>query len=726
MRASYMLRMNSMREVIRVVFLACVFMIGFCHAKAETYTNYVDPFIGSDDTRWVYFSPVSVPLGLIASGPITSGVGGYDGGGNKIGYEYGSRYLYGISAIKEYQLSSLLILPICGVENQHKSEVVAGSEKARPGYYAVDLKNGNSLIKLEATSTQRSLAVRSNFEHCDDKKIVVRYSEALGEGGLAGENKSSGYAEVFKNGVGGWTEIEPPYLKKRVRVYFYIDTKGKDFSVQKDRIVFYSKAVDDLRVGISFTGIDGAVKNIQESAEKSFEVVKEQAGESWDVMLSRVVVDSVNKKDKIKFYTALWNVIRSKNIVDDVDGAYLAYNGTIGFYDNSKLHIFNTDSLWGSHWTLNQVYSLFFEDLALYYARGLLKVYDDTGWMPDGWAVNETAPGMPTNTSSIFLASLITKKLLANSAILKEAILKNNKSIDDRPYGFGKEGMRDYVLKGYIPIQEGVYGAASSTVERSFDDFCANNAIKILTGTGDPYLSRSMLNHRQLLDSNAGWFVPLQPDGSFVQHFNPESGAYFAEGNSYQYTFYPVHDLKFIVASIGPLKYKKRLEQAIVNSSAVGYSLNGNTSGYSSLNYNPGNQVSMQMPWIFHALNEPEKTWFYVNDVLSRFYGTTPTRGYGIKQDEDQGQLSAWFLLSSLGLFDLAGNCDSKTIYSLIPPLFKEVRFRIAANDFVIKNDATNPGSGFCVAYNGELRKPYITYEELRSGGELHFTNGCD
>lgn len=728
----------------------------------ENLTDFVDPFIGSHQSRWFYFSPVSAPFGMVAAGPISNGLGGYLGGGHVVGYDFNSESLSGIVFVKVYQLGGLLILPKCSlqkdVKNIFQAKVLKNTEKAKPGFYAVKIQDSGGRILVSVTASQRAAIMNIVFQcghTCEQKVVAVNYGDTLGESGEIGKDATMGRIKLLNEyELIGSTTIKPPYLPDKVTIYFYIRF-DQPYKIEKSGTKYillkFRENEVNAKIGISYTSCMAAKNNlIAEINGKNFAQVFNSTSQSWNRLLHRIQVSSESLRLKKIFYTSLWNALRGRSIADNYDGTYPVYGSArysplwrillkdsdfiYGIYpdsrsvkqllhpsvdNNNENHIFNTDSLWGGHWTLNQFWSLFYREFAISFARFLLQIYDDSGWMPDGWAINQPAQGMPTNTSSNFLASLITKDIyIADKNKIIAAILDNNLKSQLAPKGFSKRGIKEFRTKGYISVECPVYGATSSTLEFSFDDFCANNAILKLTGADNNTLKNATKNYINVFSNQYKFFAPKRASGKFIENFDPMSGYTFAEGNAIQYLWYVPHDLSYLVTLIGKDLFQKRLILYLNDAKKIHYSPRGNTSGYYSLTYNPGNQVGLHTPWLFHFLDRPDLTKYYVNDVLHSFYGDSPYDGYGLGQDEDQGQLSAWYVLSAVGFFDVSGNCSIPNIYYAIPPLFKRVVVQLDSNrQLVIVNNADLAIN--TVYYNGKKHAPWFSFDELNNGGVI-------
>jgi predicted alpha-1,2-mannosidase len=617
-----------------------------------------------------------------------------------------------------------LFLPLCrGVKNNSDFNVKLnkGSEVAFPGFYSV-IYDKKSEVYL--TSTKRVGYLKSKL-NCDGENYLnINYTDSVGESGLVGQTTSQGEL-LFKSPQHFYIRYRffPPYARKPSTVFIYVHSKYPLKSVfDNGRVIqFSSKNEIDIKVSISFTSFENAFNNYQsESANKSFDSIVTDSIESWNTVLSKFLITDENVKNKTKFYTALWHSMLGRGIADDFNGDYLKFNGDIGNIPKGT-HIYNTDSLWGMHWNLNQVWSLFYTDQAVSFGKYLLRIYKDVGMMPDGWLINQPVPGMPYNSSNLYLASLINKGIIfGDKKEIVAAIL--SRRFTSPLYGFANEGYDSFVKFGYVPLELPVYGAASSTLEYSFADNCSNNIYKKITGNNDEIFIKSQNNFKNIYSEKGKFFLARDKFGKFEQFENYRNAKHFAEGNIFQYQWYLPHRIDFLIQKLGHIEFERRLNYSLSESEKSNFSIAGtNVSGYTNLLYNHGNQVGLHTPWLFHYVNKPNLSYKFVSSILNRFYRTSKD-GYGGGQDDDQGQLSGWFVLASLGLFNFNGECDSSNSYSLIPPLFSKIETRVNNNRLVIKDNRADRSSfNFKVSFNGKGVDYKIPYEDLKKGGVIEF-----
>ena len=316
--------------------------------------------------------------------------------------------------------------------------------------------------------------------------------------------------------------------------------------------------------------------------------------------------------------------------------------------------------------------------------------------------------------------------------------LKNELDGENRPLGAGKIDTRYFVEYGYVPHldkgdgpDEAFMFSASHTLEYAYSAWAVAQWAKQLGKTDD---------YNRLMDLSKGWeriydpscnFVrPKKKDGTFIEDFNPmQVWRGFQEGNAWQYTFYVPHDAKGLVAKVGADVFNHRLDSIFTVSRKLIFSGGTEVGAFAGLQtlYNQGNQPCLHIPWMFNEAGHPSLTQKWVRAILNEFYGTDGIYGYGYGQDEDQGQLGAWYVISSLGLFDMKGLTDQAPSFALGSPLFDKITIRLndryyKGKEFVIevRNNSKQNDYVQSMNLNGKpLTDTRIPFSEIIQGGHL-------
>lgn len=751
-------------------------------APQEELSQYVEPRIGTAHCRWFHFAPGAMPFGMAKPGPSTNGSLGNASGWEATGYDYRDTSIEGFPCLHEFQVGGIVLMPTQGelktipglptdsVKKGYRSAFDRNTEVVQPGYYSVLLKDYQ--IKAEVTATPRVAFQRFSFSKGGENHILFDIGNRQGESGAA-VDASVVYTEDGR--IEGWVITEPEYVKKyqpgaQVPLYFsaVVDKQPDGFGVfNGDKVkqgvretkgvgagVYLTYQVKDsvqvtAKVGLSYTSVENARINLQKEAENlSFDEVKEQSHQTWENYLGRVRVETADKNNKIKFYTGLYHALLGRGLVNDVNGAYPHHNGTIGQLpmegDKPVHNLYNTDAIWGGQWNLAQIWALAYPEYLSDYISSHLQAYKDAGWLADGLANNRYVSGVGTNLLSTVIAGAYQCGIRDfDTKLAYEACLKNELDGKNRPLGAGKVDTEMFVKYGYVPHldkgdgpDEAFMFSASHTLEYSYSAWAVAQWAKE-NGDEKNYneLMRLSKGWERLYDASTNFIRPKKADGQFIEPFDPmQVWRGFQEGNAWQYTFYVPHDTKHLVEKVGADVFTARLDSIFTQSQKKIFSGGTEVGAFAGLQtlYNQGNQPCLHISWLFNEAGRPSLTQKWVRAILNEFYGTEGIHGYGYGQDEDQGQLGAWYVISSMGLFDVKGLTDSEPSVGLGAPLFDKITIQLndqyyKGKEFVIEvknNTVENP---YVQQYtlNGEaLHETRIPFSALTEGGYLQIEMG--
>ena len=324
-----------------------------------------------------------------------------------------------------------------------------------------------------------------------------------------------------------------------------------------------------------------------------------------------------------------------------------------------------------------------------------------------------------------------------------EAALKNELDGKDRPMGAGKLDTDRFVELGYVPHKdkgewpdEAWMFSASHTLEYSFSAYAVAQMAREL-GHDDDYARLMELSRgwEKIYDEDLNLVHPKWENGEFIGDFDPmQVWRGFQEGNAYQYTFYVPHDPKALIAKMGAEEFSARLDSIFARSKENIFSGGKTIDAFAGLRtyYNQGNQPCLHISWLFNQAGHPSLTQKWVRAILDDFYGTDGIHGYGYGQDEDQGQLGAWYVISSMGLFDVAGLCDSDPVFALGSPKFDKVTISLdkdyyPGDRFEIVTRNNGEGNIYASEYKLDgksLNSPSIPFKSVVSGGRLEVVLG--
>lgn len=767
----------------RLCFLViCMSIIMGCStstSSTKALVDYVDPNIGTAHCRWFFYTPAAIPFGMAKLAPSTDAHLGNPGGWQAVGYDFRHTSIEGFANFHEFQVGGVVFAPTVGelqtvpgeLENPdggYRSRFDKKDEVAAPGYYSVLLKDYG--VKAELTAMKRVGFHRYTYPKTELANLIFDIGNKQGE---SGEVKDA-EVQYFEDGrVEGYVITSPVYVNiyqkgADVRMYFsavlnkkpvQVGTFVKDvvnpgkhqekgpgaglymtFSTEEQEAV-------EVKVGLSYTSIENARFNREtEAADVTFDQAKKNATDVWNESLSRIYVEGGKETDKVKFYTGLFHALLGRGLASDANGYYPKNNGTVGRIaldeEGNPVHQhYNTDAIWGGFWNLTQLWSLAYPEYYSDWIKSQLLVYQDAGWLGDGIACSKYVSGVGTNFTSLAIAAAYNCGIRDFDVQQGyEAALKNEVEWRGRLEGAGKMDVRQFVERGYSPYEkrfdmvtreEGSGFGASHTMEYSFSSFAVSQFAKHL-GKEDDYKLLSNLSNgwKNLYDPETRLIRPKDAKGNFLEDFNPLAPwKGFQEGNAVQYTFYVPHQIDELVDLVGQETFNNRLDSIFLLSQKNIFGGGKEVDAFAGLKtvYNHGNQPNLHISWLFNFSGKPYLSQKWVRAILDEFYGLEGIHGYGYGQDEDQGQLGAWYVMSALGLFDVKGLTEIDPKFQIGAPLFDKVTVRLnkdyyPGEKFVI--EAKKQAVGDCYLQDISLNnRPQDTvqlpFSEVVKGGKL-------
>ena len=755
-------------------------------AAQESLTQYVNPLIGTAHCRWFHFAPGAQPFGMAKPGAATNASVGNKSGWEATGYDYRDTSIEGFPCLHEFQVGGVVLMPTSGelitvpgapgqAAEGYRSEFSHDDEVAQPGYYSVLLKRYG--IKAEVTATKRVAYQRFTFAKGDANHVLFDIGNRQGESGKAVD----AYVTVTPEGlVEGWVETLPEYVNKfqhgsTVKMFFSAQTDKRPSAIgtfvgekvmANDTVatgvgagayLTYSTEEGEAvtaQVGLSYTSLENARLNRKvetEDGKLTFDDVAAESHRIWEDYLSRIRVETDSRDDKVKFYTGLYHAILGRGLASDVNGAYPKNDGTIGQIPTDengtpKFSFYNTDGIWGGQWDLIQVWALAYPEYLSSYVSTHVQVYKDAGWMGDGIANSRYVSGVGTNQlGNVVAAAYLCGIRDFDVETAYEAARKNELDGTNRPMGAGKVDTDKFLKYGYVPHQdsgpwpdESWMFSASHTLEYSFGAYAVAQMAKEL-GKEEDYnrLMELSKGWEKIYDDKLHLIHPRLANGEFCDNFDPmQVWRGFQEGNAYQYTFYVPHDPKGLIGKMGAEEFSARLDSIFTWSEPKLFSGGTTIDAFAGLQtyYNQGNQPCLHISWLFNEAGRPSLTQKWVRRILDKFYGTDGIHGYGYGQDEDQGQLGAWYVISSLGFFDVAGLANTTPSVSLGSTKFDKVTIKLnpkyyKGKKFVIEAKGNSDSTPYVQRYvlNGEpLKDLRIPFSAITDGGKLEVEMGAE
>ena len=690
--------------------------------EAGTKKNYVDlvnPFVDSHRSRWFFFSSACRPFGMVSLSPDADTEHSWGSG-----YLYDSKQIRCFSHVHNWQMSGVAVMPTVGEfkghlgMNAYQSAFTHDGEIAKPGYHKVKLTDYD--ITAELTSTMRVGFHCYTFPKSDASYILFDTGAFLAHGPTA-------YSEVWKvsdKEIAGWEMMERTGRRpKDTPVYFYAQLSkpmDKVVSWREGRIesnsnperisgknagmaVRFKTEKDEkvmLKVAISYVSVEQARKNmLTELSGWDFEQVKQSSFSEWNDWLGRIEVEGGSREQQIKLYTDLWHALLGRHVVSDADGHYMDMTSDfprirqipLGEDGKPLYNHHNFDAWWGSHWSLNILWSMAYPEVMDNFCNTMIDMYQNGGLIPRGPSGGNYTYVMIGDPAVSFFASAYNKGIRNYDAELAYEGLRKNAFVggirDHAGYEHSKTaysgGMKYYEEWGYVPDGrkdvEGMHTTgASMTLEYAYQDWCLAQMAKTMGKLQDyEFFMKRSKNYRNLWNPESGYMQPRGEDGNWLPYFDPleltEKGG-FCESNSAIYSHYVPHDMAGLIELYGGAdQYVKRLNANFEKSESYGFFRSNKTKEGNWTDY--GNQPGTGMAHLFSYAGAPWLTQKWVRKVKAAYCDVTPYGGY--RDDEDQGQMGALGVLMAIGLFEVDGGCAEKPFYEITSPLFDKVTIHL-------------------------------------------------
>ena len=689
--------------------------------KQGNLTNYVNPFIGTGGHGHTY-PGATLPFGMMQLSPDTR-LDGWDGCS---GYHYSDSYIYGFShthlsgtGVSDY--GDILLMPTNTINFHNGADGKPGyqahfsheNETASPGYYNVLLDSTN--IEVSLTTSLRSGMHKYEFEK-GSKQIIILDLEHRDE---VLDSKVNVYSNQE---IGGYRHSKAwatnQYLfyniqfSKPFKNMVFLDDQSEGKKV-KAAFEFDNETENSIEVKIGISAVDeeGARKNLREEIQnKTFEEVLEEAERLWESQLEKIIVESENKDYLINFYTALYHTMLAPNLYQDVDGRYRGMD--LKIHQTDEFDYYTVFSLWDTYRAAHPLYTIIEQERTNDFINTFLAKYDEGGIMPI-WDLSACYTGCMIGYHAV--------------PVIADAYLKGIKDYDvDKAFEAMKHsatrdqlGLESYKKFGFIPVEE-ESESVSKTLEYAYDDWTIAQMAKSLGHDQDykVFLERAQ-NYKNIYDPETGfmrgrfrntWFSPFDP---YEVNFN------YTEANSWQYSYYVPQDISgFMKLLGGPEKLEARLDELFTAEAETSGRDQADITGLIG-QYAHGNEPSHHMAYLYNFAGKPHKTMERVHQILTELYTNSPD---GISGNEDCGQMSAWYVFSSLGFYPVTPGTNE---YIIGTPLFDKATIKLE-NDksfTIVSHDRTDKNIYIeSTSFNQkDLEGSYITHDQIMSGGFLEF-----
>jgi predicted alpha-1,2-mannosidase len=719
--------------------------VGHIDKSAEQFADFVNPLIGTS-AMFTFpgncFPAVCPPFGMTQWSAETTRKGdlpyyyspySYSDSSQIEGF-VGSHFPSG-SCMGDY--GSIALMPIRGSLKPLRSRRASGfshqSEELRPYYYAVTLEDYG--VRAEMTATQSCGFFRFDFEGDEGSPYVLIdvYSRGSLVKGRQQNTDAVGYLKIDleRREVVGYNAF-------RFKGYFAarFDKPFARFGTYQDSLIHNGNreltgervgaylGFDlepgekvEVEVGTSFIGIEQAKLNIKhEIGAKSFEQTRDATCEAWDNSLGKITIPGASQDRRAIFYTALYHCLLLPRSFSEHGIYRSAFDGRV----HEGLS-YNDFSLWDTFRAEHPLLTILEPAKTGEMIQALVDMYTQGGWMPKWPNPYYTDVMIGTHADAAIADAYLKGIDNFDTELAYRAMYKNAMQQGDSLYE-ARGGLELYMRYGYLPadsIQEGT----SRNLEFSYGDFCLAQMADALGKNKDRdlFLNRS-LNYRNSFNSRNLFMMGRNADGGWIEPFSPTANGdrYYTEGTAWQYTWFVPHDIQGLIELMGGRdKFAAKLDSFFVK----GLSRNlARWNGY----YNHANEPSQQAPYLFNFALVPHRTQKWVRKILSEdyLYRNAPN---GLPENDDCGQMSAWYVFSALGFYPV---CPGSPIYMIGSPVFPEASIRLDnGNVFTVRAHNVSEDNIYIqsATFKGtDYNRSWISHQDILNGGELEFVMGTN
>ena len=734
-----------MRKHFIIIFLLLLGPYCFSQAikKEPSYNKFVNTFIGTAASGNTY-PGATVPFGMVQLSPDD----GISGDNYCSGYNYSDRVIVGfshthLSGTGVGDLLDILFMPavlnlksnddLSKLKNLH-SIFSHDDETASPGYYSVLLKTFN--IKAELTATKRAGFQKYIFPHSKNAVVVLNLGHKQNRDYTTGT-----YIKVINNStiVGyrkstGWTHDQRVYFAAKFSQPFksvifnknnhIIKHQPEEKGINLEGIFLFNTEKENkilLKVGLSSANIEGAVKDLNaEIPGWNFNKIKNEAAESWEKQLSKIKIETPSKELKTVFYSALYHSLITPNLFSDLNGNYKGADSLV--HKAKGYDQYTVFSLWDTFRAVHPLFNIIERSKVNDFVKSLLAHFHQTGVLPKWELEGNEAHSMIGYYAVAIIADAILKgfhgfNIEEAYKAMKVTAMKNH------------SGIKYFRKIGFIPVNK-VKHSVSRTLAYAYDDWCIAQVAKYLHKQNDyKYFIDMSKNYKNIFDKTTGFMRGKFADGKWVTPFRPNEietkYMEYTEGNAWQWTWFVPQDITEIVSLMGGKeRFNNKLDSMFVKTPMLisGHKVPKSFPGVLG-QYYQGNEPDQQVPYLYNYSGQPWKTQKVVRYICEKFYKDSPA---GLPGNDDCGQMSAWYVFSSIGFYPV-NPADDK--YMIGSPMFQKSvinvkhgkTFSVIANNVSIKNQYIQSAE-----LNGKkFDRTYITYKEIMHGGKLIFNMGA-
>ena len=733
--------------MIRTLLFFSLVLFGQVASAEVDYAELASPLVGTDSefsfSNGNVYPAVAAPFGMTFWTPRTGDASGWI-------YQYKGDRFKGFQAthqpspwIGDY--GGFLIMPVSGEPPTEQPAVAFTHDKetSRPHYYGVSLEETG--VEAEMTATERCAVMRFTFPA--DKPAYL-YIEAYGGDEVEVSSKpdaqrfeARGVARDHRGGVAGdfgcrfvlrancraagpaFAEAEHIERFKALEDPRYRGTRPLivPLELPESRVV-------ELKIGTSFIDPDHAGRAIdREIGDRSFDQVLSASKAVWNKRLSQIEIEGATDSQRITFYSNLYRALLFPRILHEVaeDGSLVHYSPYTGEVEPGEMYADN--GFWDTFRAVYPFLSIVDPEINASMIRGWINAYKEGGWFPK-WA----SPGYRDCMIGTHVESVVADALCKgiddfDIALAAEASIKDATAASEFG-GYGRKGIEHYLEKGYVACDH-TGEATARTLEFAYDDWSVAQVCRY-AGREDmiPVLLQRAQNYRNVFDPAVGMMRGRRADGSWLPDFKiDEWGGPFTEGSSWHYSWSVLHDMPGLIELMGGEDaFAAKLDEMLAAEPTFGvghygFEIHEMTEMVACRmgQYAHGNQPVHHVLYLYGFAGKPWKTAAPVRQVVDTLYGPGPD---GYCGDEDNGQMAAWYLFSTLGFYPV---CPGKPGYVVGSPRFAKTTIHLpTGEDLVItapgvSDEAIHVGS---IRVDGEpITRSWIRHKEIARGGEIEF-----
>lgn len=712
-----------MNRVKQISGLLCLLLLAVLSAKSQSstiYTRHVNTFIGTaplTDPKilgyelppgwrsWagLTFPGSSLPNAMVQLSPMTE----Y---GSGAGYEYEDTVIYGFTHTNKghWNLCNIPVLPLSNPGEKFGSRFSHQRESASPGFYQVYLDDYGVNVKL--TSTLRCGYHQYEYRRNTGRQILFDLARA--------NNRVSNWSikQDGRSAVEGFQQTGE-------RIYFYamlnteIERLEQKAEGQRDgfAIIHLADAQTgpvELKIGLSFVSIANAKENLlQEIGQRSFNTIRQEANEKWETLLSSIHVRGGTHKQREMFYSCLYRSFLWPALRSDVNGEFRGADRKVAKAD---FNYYTEPSLWDTYRNKDVLLSLISPEVTRDVIRSMKDVGDKKGFIPTFFHGDHGA----SSIAGAYLRGIDDFDVKGTYEILLK-----NANVEDgaRPH------IREYIEKGYISdpdipnphVETKAKAGVSKTLEYAYDDYSLAQMAKKLGDTANyRILMERSKNYKNVFDPSTRFMRGRLENGDWIQPFDPQYPYYeymYREANAWQVSFFAPHDMPGLIELYGGAKgFESKLDSLFTvpwNPEHIARNVESMIGQYCH-----GNQPDHEAPFAYYFIGKPEKSQQMIDTILNSLYGIGD-KGLALCGMDDAGEMSAWYVLSALGLYTFSATDPE---YLVTVPLFDEVTWRTSNGKTLTLLKTGESRSLKKIKVNGRKNKGYFVPHDLfRNGGKI-------